>query len=363
MTMRKLIFILIAITLALGACSTARQKLTPQGNVNFKTAQVYYAQQNVEKAEEFYLKVLADNPDHAISMRRMADINLHKGEKIPDKTVEYNKEAFRLYDAAIKTYESWDALTDEEKMDIRDMTRRKDSAWVRVFSAGEKAYTAGNTQEAKDIFELAGTLDPERPQPQIRLKDIYLKDLEDPTRAEAILLQLVQKDPENLPYLLETGAFYFNQENYNEAAKFFERAKVIAPTDIDNLQNLSYAYFELKDYDKAMTATQLALALEPNNIDILDNAKNIALVKGDKQLSITYLEQLIERRSMEQDFADITMKLNEVEDYAKLITYARKWYEWDDTNKYPVQYLILAAQKLGDDALMKTYQDILKVMP
>jgi uncharacterized protein YceK len=59
--MRRLIIILLALALALGACSTARQKLSPQANVNAKTAGVYYAQQNVDKAEEYYGKVLAEH--------------------------------------------------------------------------------------------------------------------------------------------------------------------------------------------------------------------------------------------------------------------------------------------------------------
>jgi len=361
--MKKLIIMLLAITLALGACSTARQKLTPQGNVDFKTAQVYYAQQNVEKAEEYYAKVLADNPDHALSMRRMADINLHKGENNPTNGVQYNKTAFELYDKAIKTYESWQNLTDDERMDVRDMNKRRDSAWVRVFTAGERAYTQGNTMEAKEIFELASSLDPARPQPMIRLKDIYQKDLNDPARAEQILLQLVEKDPTNLPYLLETGAFYFNQENFAQAAVYFERAKTVAPSDINNLLNLSFAYYELENYDKAMEITQLALNLEPNNIDIIDNAKNIAYQKEDHALAVQYLEQLIERRYREEDFTLITYLLNEQEDYAKLITYAKKWYDWDDSSRFAVQYIIFAAQKTGDATLQKTYSDILKAMP
>lgn len=361
--MRKLIIILLALTLVLGACSTARQKLTPQGNVNFKTAQVYYAQKNVEKAEEFYNKVLADNPDHALSMRRMADINLYKGENNPAKTVEYNKAAYELYDKAITAYGAYLNPTDEEKMDIRDMKRRRDSAWVRVYSAAEKAQTDGNTQQAMEIFELAAKLDGSRPEPIIRLKDIYQKDLKDPGKAENMLKQLLAKDPDNQAYILETGAFYFNQENYAEAAKYFERSKTINPSDMDNLLNLSFAYYELKDYDKALAETKLALALDPTNLEILDNAKNIALMKEDKQLAISYLEQLIDLRSTEEDFNEISVLLNDVKDYGKLITYAKKWHEWDDTNKYAVQFIVLAAQMTGDAALQKTYSDILKTMP
>ena len=55
-------------------------KLSPQGNVNLKTADVYYSQQDVEQAEIYYLKVLEDNPDHAIALRRLGDISLFKAE-------------------------------------------------------------------------------------------------------------------------------------------------------------------------------------------------------------------------------------------------------------------------------------------
>lgn len=361
--MRKLIIILLAVTFALGACSTTRQKLTPQGNVDFKTAQVYYSQKNVDKAEEFYSKVLADNPDHALSLRRMADINLHKGENIPAQSLSYNQAAFEQYEAAIKIYEAYENPTDEERMDIRDMKRRRDSAWVRIFAAGEKAYTDGNTQEAKEIFELASSLDEGRPQPMIRLKDIYLNDLQDTSKAEAILLQLVETDPKNLPYLLETGAFYYNQKDFTNAAKYFELAKTVAPSDIDNLMNLSAAYFELKDYQKALDTTVLAMNLQPNNLEVLSNAKDIARIKGDKQLAIQYLERLIALRSTEEDFSQISMMLGEMEDYQKLITYAKKWHDWDETSEFAVQYIILAANKTGDMAMQKAYQAILKAMP
>ena len=58
--MKKQIIIFCLMLIVLTACSTARQKLSPQGNVNLKTADVYYSQQDVEQAEIYYLKVLED---------------------------------------------------------------------------------------------------------------------------------------------------------------------------------------------------------------------------------------------------------------------------------------------------------------
>ncbi|MCB5264619.1 MAG: tetratricopeptide repeat protein [Candidatus Cloacimonetes bacterium] len=362
--MRKLIIILLALALALGACSAikTRQKLSPQANVNAKTAGVYYAQQNVEKAEQFYLMVLEEHPDHAVSLRRMADINLHKAENFPANSVEYNKNAYELYGKALAIYNGFNELTDQERLDIRDMTRRRDGAWTRIYRAGDAALQEGDTQDAMEIFILAHELNPERFEPMIRLKDIYQKELKDDAKAEEILLTLIQQNPENLDYILETGAFYFNQTNYTEAAKYFAKAREKAPANVDNLLNLSFAYYEMKDYSKALEVTQHALAMDPGNIDILLNARDVAYMAGDKDQTVVYLKQLIERRSNDDDFADICRILYEQEKFEDLLVYAQKWYQWDDSKQDPVQFIILGAAQTGNEALKNTYTRILQAM-
>lgn len=361
--MKKLFVIAIALIIVLAGCSSARQKLTPQGNVNLKTANVYYQQQNVEKAESYYIKVLEDNPEHALALRRMGDINLHKGDIYKEKAVEYNSKAYDYYARAIKVYESYPEITDEEKIDLRDMKKRKESSWTRLYKSAEAELAAGNTKAAMDIFEMVSKLEPSRPEPMIQLKNIYLKDLKDDAKAEQILLTLLKDDPDRLIYLQEMGAFYFNKANYAEAVKYFEKAKLQIPRDTDNYMNISASYYELGNYAKAMEANQTALEIEPGNIDLLDNAKNIALRMNDKDQAIKYLEMLIDRRNKESDFVDIVGLYLEKENYPQMIKYAEKWYNWDNTNDYPVRYVILAAQKTGNKTLEERYTNILKSMP
>ncbi|HCM15746.1 MAG: tetratricopeptide repeat protein [Candidatus Cloacimonadales bacterium] len=360
--MRKLIIVLLALAIGLGACSGARQKLSPQANVNAKTAGVYYAQQNVEKAEEFYRKVLAEHPDHALSLRRVADISLHKGENFPDKAVQYNEEAYEYYNKALAIYAGYEELSNEEKLDIRDMTRRRDGAWTRIYRAGDAAVTAGNTQEAMEIFELAHELNPERYEPMIRLKDIYQKELKDDAKAEEILLSLIEQDPDNLDYFLETGAFYFNMKNYSEAVKFFEKARVKAPANTDNLMNLSYAYYEMENYTKALESIQAALDLKPGDEDIIQNAKDIAFRTDNKELTVRYLKQLINLRSNQNDYAQLCMILNDLEQYEDMVSYAQAWYQWDNTSEDAVQFIILGAAKTENTSLQQTFTRILQSM-
>lgn len=357
--MRRLIIILLALALALGACSTARQKLSPQANVNAKTAGVYYAQQNVDKAEEYYGKVLAEHPDHALSLRRMADINLYKAEQNPAMAVEFNSKAFDLYSRAIAVYEGYTELTSEETLDIRDMNRRREGAWTRIYRAGEASLQAGNTQQAMETFELANRLNPERYEPMIRLKDIYQKELKNDAKAEEILLSLIESDPTNRDYQLETGAFYFNVKNYSEAARFFELVRQSTPADTDNLMNLAYAYYEMQNYPKALEVTQAALELKPADVDVLTNAKDIANRAKENELTISYLKRLIDIRHNETDYAQLCLLLNETKDYEQMINYAQKWYQWDNQSEDAVQFIILGASFTDNTALSTTFTRIL----
>lgn len=361
--MKKLIIFAVAALLLLSACATARQKLSPQGNVDYKTANVYYQQKNVEQAETYYAKVLADNPDHAVALRRMADINLFKGEQFRDRAVEFNQKAFEYYTRAIAVTEGFSALTDQEKIDLRDMKKRKESSWTRIYLAAEQDMTDGNTKAAMATFELANKLDPSRPEPTIQLKNIYLKDLKDDAKAEQLLLGLLSKEPDKLVYLQEMGAFYYNKKNYSEAVKYYEKARVQIPVDLDNLMNISACYYEMKDYPKAMAATRAAMDIDPNNIDLIDNAVSIAQKMEDKVQSIQYLKLLLDKREDENDFATICSMLLDQKDYPELIKYAEMWFNWDKTNKYSVEYAILGAQLSQNKALESKYQAIKKTMP
>lgn len=361
--MKKLIIIAAILMLLISACSTARQKLSPQGNVDYKTANVYYAQKDVDKAEVFYSKVLNDNPDHAIALRRLGDISLHKGEMYAERSVEFNKKANDYYSKSLLIMEAFENPTDEEKLAIRDMKKRKESTWVRIFRAGEAELKNGNTKAAMDIFEMVHELDKNRPEPMIQLKNIYLKELKDDAKAEQILLSLIAGEPDKLVYLQELGAFYYNKENFSEAVKYFEKARLQIPVDIDNLMNISACYYEMKDYAKALEITQLAMELDPSSIDLIDNARSIAANMKNNELTISLLEKLIDKRNDADDYNAMIGLMLDKGDHAQVIKYAEQWYNWDKTNKLAVQYIVFGAQMTKNKSLESKYTAILKTLP
>jgi tetratricopeptide (TPR) repeat protein len=360
--MKQYLIIALAAALLLAACAAPRQKLSPQGNVNLKTANVYYAQQNVEEASKYYTLVLQDNPDHVLALRRMADINLYNGERFADKALELNQEAYRGYDKAIRILEGFTDLKESDQADLRDMKKRRSSAWTRIFKLGETQYDEGNTQAAMEIFEITGKLDPTRLEPLIKLKTIYQKDLKDDAKAEAILRQLYDKDPDNLLLIQEMGIFYINKKDYAAAIPFFEQVKVKEPLNVNNLMNLSYSYFESGNYQKAKESNDLVLNLEPQNPDALTDAKYIAYKLNDNNAALGYLMRLLNLRDNDQDYTEIAALLNEMKMYGDLITYGEKWYAYDETSKLAVQYIVFAAQQVKNKTLETKYTEILKNM-
>lgn len=360
--MKNQIIIVLAVMLLLGACAAPRQKLSPQANVALKSANVYYAQKDTEKALPLYNQVLADNPDHVIALRRVGDINLYNGETFTGKALEYNKAAYESYSRALLAYDKFAILTDDDVIDKRDIAKRKESAWIRIFKEGEKQQTEGNSKDALLTFELAYSLDKNRIEPLIKMKEIYTKDLNDKVKAEQVMLQLYNAKPNELPIIQELAAYYYNEKNYAEALKYFEQARLQIPTDANNLLNIAACHSELKDYTSSLSVIEQVLSLEPTNVDALTNAQLLCAATNNNTARIGYLKRLLQIRDNSDDYTAICALLNIEKQYVDLLTYAGKWYAYDNTSKTAVQFLLLGAQQSQNKALIKQYSDILQKM-
>ncbi|HNX37261.1 MAG TPA: tetratricopeptide repeat protein [Candidatus Cloacimonadota bacterium] len=360
--MKYAVILTLAVMLVLTACAAPRQKLSPQANVALKTANVYYAQKDTDKALTYYNQVLADNPNYVIALRRVGDINLYMGESIPDKSIEYNKIAYENYKKALDAYATFTETTDNDVIDKRDISKRKDSAWVRIFKAAESLQTAGSSREALAAYDTAYQLDKTRYEPLVKMKEIYVKDLKDNTKAEQIMLQLYQTKPEDPIIIQELAAFYYNSQRYNDALVYFEKARKANPTDVNNLMNIAFCYTELKDYPNALIVTNDILNIAPDNVEALSNASQIAFMMNDDNARLDYLKRLLYIRDNTDDYTAICALFSKNKQYIDMLNYAEKWYKYDSTSKYAVQFLILGAQQTKNKTLEKKYSDILKNM-
>ncbi len=360
--MKHLIIATLLLTLVFTACAPARQKLSPQANVALKDANVFYQQKNVEKALESYHRVLKDNPDYVIALRRVADINMYYGEQDQSKAIEYNKKAYEFYTKAIAITETFEPLKETDHADLRDMRRRQKGSWTRIYNASELLLNQGNTQEALKGFKIAAELDDERFEPLIKMKDIYEKELKDPVQAEAILLKLYEKKPKEALLLQELGAFYFNKPDYPKSLEFFKKALLEMPLNTDIMMNISFCYYEMKDYANALKSTQAVLEIEPKNMDAIKNARSIALMIEDTPNAIQYTIQILEIDENDTDYMNLCRLLMASEKYAELIVWGEKWFKYDPTSTIAAQYVSLAANRTNNKALETKYNNILRTL-
>jgi tetratricopeptide (TPR) repeat protein len=379
--MKKALLFALVLTLVLGACSANRQKLSPQANLNLKSANVYYQQKDNEtsllRALDLYERVLSDNPDHVVALKRSADLNLYfatkeepaKAEK--DGVVQYLKMEnakkviglFQItharYSKVIEVMDTFEKLNDDEKAVRRDSQRKKESSWVRLFKIGQLQFENKLFGDAVETFEIVYNLDKTR-QEALRMLVAVYQETGDNEKFELYMDRVLAVAPDDADMIKLKGAYHYNKKEYAEAAEYFRRTMLTNPLDTNNMLLLSSCYAELKDYQPALDILVRVLRLEPENLDVLISAKDLSAVLNNKTAEIEYWKRILALDSSVKNLEDFSFRMFYLEEYQTAMPYAEMWYEKDNTNKLAVSTCITLANKIGRPDLEKKYSDIYK---
>jgi tetratricopeptide (TPR) repeat protein len=361
--MRNLSIVVLALVLLITACAGPRQKLSPKANVALRTANMYYNQKIIEDAEKNYIIVLEDRPDHAEALSRMGRICYARAEQLPGKALENYTQSFDYVSRSIETFNSFDPITEADRREIKELTDLRTSAWTRIFQIAEKEREDGNTKEAVDIYRQLLEMDPQRDEPLRMMYEVYRDDPTKAELAEQTLMQIYEKNPEDVGVLKNLGAFYYNdKEDYTKALEYYEKVKAKEPTDVNTLQLISTCQFELEMYDEALSNLQMVLNIEPQNTDALFDAKVIAHKLENLDLALEYMRKLLAIHEGEEELREITYLLAEMNRPEEMITMAEKWHELDPTSKDAVLMIINAAKATKNKTLENKYSKIYKDM-
>lgn len=380
---QPILFALIAILL-LSACATNRQKLSPQGNLNLKSANVYFQQKDneasLQKALELYEKVLADNPNHAIALKRSADLNLYFASQIEpkrvekdgnisytnlqhaDKAIEYFQKTYSKYDAVIRIIDTYDKLNDDERAMRRDASRKKESSWVRIFRISQMLVENNMNAEAINSFEDLYALDNKRVEPLKMLVTVYQK-ADDDEKFEYYLDKVLEIAPEDTDMIKLMGAHYYNKENYEKALGYFQKTMASDPLDTNNMLLLANTFTFLKEYQNALDILVRVLRLEPQNVDALMSARDLAASLEKNSEEIEYWKQIIAVEPTLKNYEAYTIRLVGLQMFQEAMPAGERWYELDTDNKSAVGMLIFIASRIGRSDLEQKYSQIYRRMP
>jgi cytochrome c-type biogenesis protein CcmH/NrfG len=90
-------------------------------------------------------------------------------------------------------------------------------------------------------------------------------------RRAATLKQTVDKDPKDSRSRIELGNVYFDAERFEDAAKWYEAALQIDPSNVSVSTDLGISYYYLNQPDRALAQFEKSLGLDPSHTKTLLN--------------------------------------------------------------------------------------------
>ena len=111
------------------------------------------------------------------------------------------------------------------------------------------------------------------------------------SEGKAILLDILEKEPDNERVLFNLGMCYSEMEMFEKSVEVLEKCISIDPAFSNALVALGFSNHQLGRNDKAVTALLLAAQYEPDNFYALKNIGAIYGKMGEIDKAISYLEK------------------------------------------------------------------------
>jgi len=233
-------------------------------SVEFRSAKMYVNENNMEKAEEFFLKALQTEPENAlvpyllakdiyIPQSRWAEMN-----QMFNKALEINPDAklpqfYRVNDELISTVG-------------QAIKIQRQQEWSKIFNAGVNQLDSGEMEKAIETFKLAVDVLPSDGKAYKALYSIYMKRGDKESALKAI-----ENAPVDVDLLELKGDLAKADKDYDTAESFYLKALDIATESADSDQ-LYLRLFEIKFLqDDYPAAEEYAGKISDYNGDIAFN--------------------------------------------------------------------------------------------
>jgi tetratricopeptide (TPR) repeat protein len=99
----------------------------------------------------------------------------------------------------------------------------------------------------------------------------------------AALERTASAEPQNSTVRVDLGNLYFNSEQYEQAAPWYEAALKLNPKDVNASTDLAVCYYYLQQDDRALKQLDYSLSIDPNHVKTLFN-QGVIRAFGKKDL-------------------------------------------------------------------------------
>ena len=142
--------------------------------------------------------------------------------------------------------------------------------------------------------------------------------LNDPGKAEPVLLKMIQQDPSDPTYYFQLAKLYEDAGAYDAAEQMYVRGKEAKPNDGSGYMQLAGYYNRQGEFDKTIDALEQRAAREPNNPEAY---YTIATFYWDKAFRDARLKEQDKRDFVQKGIQSIDHALQIKPDYAEALVY------------------------------------------
>ncbi|WP_027001724.1 tetratricopeptide repeat protein [Hugenholtzia roseola] len=280
-----------------------------QKNKKWAQAEAYFQAEELDKAQELYIKVLEKNPLLASVYSRLAEIEWSKERykealgvltegirQNPDSLLLYAHRgkaagALLLFELALQDYESWYKL-------VKD----SDEKWQPLLNMSSCQVSLGQNKAAYASLMEAFEVAPNQIEVLNNLAVWYMKEKEY-HKSNEILEQIIQIEPHTFYAYVNLGYNSNQLEDYEKAITYFNKAVEYNSEEPLIYSNRSFAYYKLGDLEAALKDIEFSIANKAMNAYAYKIRALIFIAKGEKEKACADLK-LAEQLRYKQQYGE-----------------------------------------------------------
>jgi len=164
---------------------------------------------------------------------------------------------------------------------VEEVEQEQEPSFDEKLEAAQRFHRAGDAEHAMRLYFDAFRLDPMDTRAHAGIA--YLQLARQPERAQEVLLQVIETNPNSTMAYVGLGLAKLAQNEADAAAAYLEQAIALSPDSANAHDAYAVVLEALQRYGEAQTHARLASELAPQNSAIVNNYGIASLLAGDAE--------------------------------------------------------------------------------
>lgn len=277
---------------------------------------IYLKKDNLELAEQFFLKALEINdslPESADAYNHLAILNI-KQNQLESAVKNFNKALAITPDAFYTRFNLVNAYLikfdlESARLELDKIPENEHTSSIKAVQIARINAKNGNVQQAIDLLE--NTLATTKHQDKIIywMAQIY-DEVGDIENAKIYRDKALSYNPNNTELIEIAIKHAWQQADHQKVIELSEKLLNIDASSKVAYSNIAYACYDIGNFDGARTSLEILTGLEPNNIEYYITLGMVTIQMNDPQKSAEYLVKALEMSPNNSDILSYLGKLN-----------------------------------------------------